>query len=159
MMTKTTSTTTQLFRKLIVAPLFFAMFFLGSTITYGQVVSEKTPEIDTNVAVPDQKSESDIYNAVEKRPEFPGGVQAFYDFIGKNYRVPKVKDLKGKVFVQFVIERDGSLTDIIVLRDIGHGTGAEAVRVLKKSPKWIPGEVNGEIVRVQYSLPINIAKN
>lgn len=96
-----------------------------------------------------------VYNAVEVRPDFPGGIQKFYDFVGKNYRAPE-EDVKGKVFVQFVVEKDGSLTDIKVMRDLGYGTGAEAIRVLKKSPKWKPGIQNGRPVRVLYSLPISI---
>ena len=96
-----------------------------------------------------------VYNAVEVKPDFPGGLQKFYDFVGKNYRAPE-EDIKGKVYVQFVVEKDGSLTDIKVMRDIGYGTGAEAIRVLKKSPKWKPGIQNGRPVRVLYSLPISI---
>ena len=64
--------------------------------------------------------------------------------------------MKGKIFIQFVVEKDGSLTDIKVMRDLGYGTGAEAIRVLKKSPKWKPGIQNGRAVRVLYSLPISI---
>ncbi len=102
--------------------------------------------------------ENAIYNTagIDVKPDFPGGIQEFYKFIGKNYKTPNVKNLKGKVFVMFVIEKDGSLTDIKVLRDIGHGTGEEAVRVLKECPKWLPGEQNGKKVRVLYSLPISI---
>ena len=96
-----------------------------------------------------------VYNAVEVRPDFPGGIQKFYDFVGKNYRVPE-EDIKGKIFVQFVVEKDGTLTDIKVMRDLGYGTGAEAIRVLKKSPRWKPGIQNGRPVRVLYSLPISI---
>ena len=103
------------------------------------------------------KNNSDVYTAVEKIPEFPGGMKAFYDFVGKNFRVPEVKDLKGKVIIQFVIEKDGSLTDIKTIRDLGHGTGEEAIRILKNSPLWIPGEQEGKKVRVLYSLPISIA--
>jgi protein TonB len=96
-----------------------------------------------------------VYNAVEVRPDFPGGIQKFYDFVSKNYRAPE-EDIKGRVFVQFVVEKDGSLTDIKVMRDLGYGTGAEAIRVLKKSPRWKPGIQNGRPVRVLYSLPISI---
>lgn len=106
----------------------------------------------------DQKIVEDntIYNAVEVKPDFPGGIQKFYDFVGKNYKVPEEEDIKGKVFVQFVVEKDGTLTDIKVIRDLGFGTGKEAIRVLKKSPKWKPGIQNGRPVRVLYSLPISI---
>jgi hypothetical protein len=93
---------------------------------------------------------------IEFKPDFPGGIKEFYNYIGQNYKVPDVKGLKGKIFVSFIIEKDGSVTDIKVLRDIGYGTGEEAVRVLKKCPKWIPGEQAGKKVRVLYSLPIAI---
>lgn len=93
---------------------------------------------------------------VEVKPDFPGGIQEFYNFIGKNYRVPNVPNLSGKVFVSFVIEKDGSVTEVKILRDIGHGTGEEAKRVLLLSPKWIPGMQQGKPVRVMYSIPLNI---
>ena len=93
---------------------------------------------------------------IEQKPEFPGGIEKFYLFVGKNYQAPEEEGLKGKVYVTFVVEKDGSLTDIKVIRDIGYGTGKEAIRVLNKCPKWLPGEQNGKKVRVLYSLPITI---
>ncbi|MEL1240904.1 energy transducer TonB [Flavobacterium flavipallidum] len=93
---------------------------------------------------------------IEVKPTFPGGINEFYQFIGKNFRTPKVEGLQGKVYVTFIIEKDGSVTDIKILRDIGYGTGEEAVRVLKECPKWNPGFQNGKAVRVLYSLPIAI---
>ena len=93
---------------------------------------------------------------IEVKPDFPGGLEKFYKYVANNYRTPEEEGLKGKVFVTFVVEKDGSLTDIKVIRDIGFGTGKEAIRVLKNSPKWVPGEQNGKKVRVLYSLPINI---
>ena len=102
--------------------------------------------------------DNSVYNTsgLDVKPEFPGGLQEFYNFVGRNYKTPKVKNLKGKVFVIFVVEKDGSLSDIKVLKDIGHGTGEEAIRVLKECPKWLPGEQNGQKVRVSYALPISI---
>ena len=97
-----------------------------------------------------------IYNAVEVKPDFPGGINKFYEFVSKNYKTPEEDGLKGKVIVTFVVEKDGTLTDIKVVRDLGFGTGKEAIRVLKKSPKWKPGIQNGRAVRVLYSLPISI---
>jgi protein TonB len=109
---------------------------------------------------PSQVVEEDnaIYNTagIEVKPDFPGGLEKFYKFVGKNFQVPDEEGLKGKVFVTFVVEKDGSLTDIKVIRDIGYGTGKEAIRVLKSCPKWNPGEQNGKKVRVLYSLPITI---
>ncbi|MFY0483220.1 energy transducer TonB [Flavobacterium sp. PLA-1-15] len=103
------------------------------------------------------KSDEEVYTNAETKPQFKGGISEFYNYIGKNYRVPEVEGLNGKVYVQFVIEKDGSLADIKIIRDIGHGTGEEAIRVLKNSPKWIPAKQNGRPVRVLYSLPISIA--
>ncbi|WP_125717679.1 energy transducer TonB [Flavobacterium ustbae] len=104
------------------------------------------------------QEDNTVYNTagIEVKPDFPGGIEKFYKFVGNNYKTPEEEGLKGKVYVTFVVEKDGSLTDIKVLRDIGYGTGAEAIRVLKKCPKWTPGEQNGKKVRVLYSLPITI---
>lgn len=104
------------------------------------------------------EEDNSIHNmaGIEVKPDFPGGLQKFYDYVSRNYRIPDEEGLNGKVFVTFVVEKDGSLTDIKVIRDIGFGTGKEAMRVLKSSPRWNPGEQNGKKVRVQYSLPITI---
>jgi periplasmic protein TonB len=90
---------------------------------------------------------------LEVQPEYPGGMAGFGNFIKKNFQYPD-EELNGKVIVTFVVEKDGTLTDIKVLRDLGYGTGAEAIRVLKKMPRWSPGEQNGRKVRCTYSLPI-----
>lgn len=99
------------------------------------------------------------FNAVEVQPTFPGGLAAFYQWVGKNYNYPqmaKEQGVSGTVYVSFVVERDGSLTDIKVIRDLKYGTGEEAQRMLKNSPKWKPGIQNGRPVRVSYSLPIKL---
>jgi protein TonB len=104
------------------------------------------------------EEDNTIYNTagIEVKPDFPGGLEKFYKFVGKNFQVPDEEGLKGKIFVTFVVEKDGSLTDIKVIRDIGYGTGKEAMRVLRSCPRWNPGEQNGKKVRVLYSLPITI---
>jgi periplasmic protein TonB len=134
---------------------------------------------DKNIAAKDQKGDKDadividqptgnaekdaevidnnIYGSagIEVQPEFPGGAAGFAKYVSKNYRTPEVEqDLKGRVFVEFVVEKDGSITDIKVARDLGFGTGAEAIRMLKNAPKWKPGVQNGKTIRVRYSLPI-----
>ncbi|MBF4470629.1 M56 family metallopeptidase [Flavobacterium sp. HJJ] len=96
---------------------------------------------------------------VDKEPEFPGGIEKFYQFIGENFKLPKTADeakLKGKIYTTFVIEKDGSLSDIKVTLDIGYGTWKETLRVLKLCPNWNPGEINNKPVRTLYSLPITI---
>lgn len=92
----------------------------------------------------------------EKKAEFIGGMNRLYEFIGENYKVPIVAGLAGKIYVTFGIEIDGSLVDIRVLRDLGYGTGKEAIRVLKMCPKWNPAEQDGKAVKSTFSLPINI---
>src|SRR5690606_12043647 len=100
-----------------------------------------------------------IFVAVEVAPTPQGGMDAFYKFIGKTYQYPQQaqeQGVSGRVLLQFVVEKDGSLTDIKVLRDLKYGTGEEAVRMLKKAPKWKPGIQNGRPVRVQFTLPIQL---
>lgn len=131
---------------------------IGKETIKGDPDAELTVEpVGTGVAAVVEEDNT-VYNTagIEVKPDFPGGMQKFYDFIGKNYQTPEEEGLKGKVYVSFVVEKDGSLTDIKVLRDIGYGTGKEAERVLRKCPKWTPGEQNGKKVRCTYSLPISI---
>jgi len=120
-------------------------------------------EINANTVTGDlsKKQENDVYTIIElsEKPNFVGGMEAFYKYIGANYKVPvevTKNKLKGRVFVQFIIEKDGSLSNIKTLRDMGYGTGDEAIRVLKESPKWTPGKVKEKPVRTMYSLPISI---
>jgi protein TonB len=101
--------------------------------------------------------EQHIFLVVENMPEFPGGEAAMYKFIGNNMdypRMAKESGISGRVFVTFVVERDGSVTDVQILRGIGGGCDEEAVRVIKMMPKWTPGKQRGKPVRVQYRMPI-----
>ncbi|MFV8369147.1 energy transducer TonB [Flavobacterium sp. LB2R40] len=132
---------------------------LGSETIKGDPDAVLTVEpVGTGTAAVVEEVDNQIYNTagIEVKPDFPGGIEKFYKFVGNNYQTPEEEGLKGKVYVTFVVEKDGSLTDIKVIRDIGYGTGKEAIRVLKKCPKWTPGEQNGKKVRVLYSLPITI---
>jgi periplasmic protein TonB len=108
------------------------------------------------------EKDNNLYNesGVEFAPEYPGGIQAFYKFIANNFYTPASKDFKGgKIYVQFVIEKDGSLVDFKVLRDAGFGTGKEAIRVLKLCEKWKAAMQNGKLVRCSYVLPISLQSN
>ena len=95
---------------------------------------------------------------LDKMPEFPGGMAKFYTYVGNNFNRPELDAEKTlRVYVSFVIERDGSITDIMVKNDPGYGLGKEAIRVLKSlKTKWIPGVLNGKAVRTAYNLPITI---
>ena len=106
----------------------------------------------------DKPEVDSIYNTVDVMPEFPGGAEAMMNYIAKNVKYPeeaKEKNISGRVFVQFVIEKDGSVSNVKVLRSIGGGCDEESVRVVKAMPKWKPGTVKGQPVRVFYNLPLN----
>jgi protein TonB len=112
--------------------------------------------MDTAKNVPYDPSR--IYTAVEKLPVFPGGFQAFYKYLAQNIHYPAsaVKDhIQGKVYVTFVVEKDGSLTDMKIMKSVSADIDAEAIRVLNSSPQWNPGSQNGRPVRVQFTVPID----
>lgn len=119
-------------------------------------------EFDPKNIKPKQQDPDAIYstNDLSEDPNFPGGLEAFHKFIGDNFITPKTPDgnkLIGKIYVTFVIEKDGNLSNFKILRDnVGHGAGEEAVRVLKTSPKWSPGIINDEPIRTLYAIPIAI---
>lgn len=95
-------------------------------------------------------------NDIDIQPDYPGGLEVFYTFFDKNFQKPNVPSLVGKIAFSFIIETDGTITNIKLLKDPGFGTGAEAERVLRLTPKWLPGKKDGKAVRVNYLLPIGI---
>jgi len=113
-------------------------------------------EIDAEVT---ETSSDQIFQSVEINPEPPGGMAEFMQWVGRNYEYPQAAmdaGVNGQVQVSFVVERDGSLTDIKVVKDLKFGTGDAAVKLLQKAPKWSPGIQNGRPVRVAYTLPIRL---
>lgn len=109
----------------------------------------------TDVPAVDNK----VYDAggVEKYPEFAGGMAAWAKFIQRNMRYPALaqeNEVQGKVFISFVVEIDGSITDVKLIKGIGSGCDEEAMRVIKKSPRWTPGQQNNRQVRVRYTMPL-----
>lgn len=99
-----------------------------------------------------------VYTVVEEQPEFPGGTQAMWDFLGRHIKYPETAskaNVQGRVFLSFVVTETGETEDIMILKGIGYGCDAEAIRVLKLFPKWKPGKQNGAPVNVKYNLPIN----
>lgn len=97
------------------------------------------------------------YEEVEVRPEFPGGNNAFMTFISSNFQMPDYDGNGGTLKIAFIIEIDGTVTNVSIVKDLGGGTGAEAKRVISMSPKWTSGETRGKKVRVLYVVPIKIA--
>ncbi|WP_029274768.1 energy transducer TonB [Pedobacter borealis] len=118
------------------------------------------PKKEAAVAVDDNK----VYDfvSIEKQPEYPGGIAKFYKYLGGAIKYPPMaqeNNVQGKVFLSFVVEKDGKLTDIQVTRGLGSGTDEEAIRVLKASPRWNPGIQNGKPVRVKYNINVNFTLN
>ncbi len=100
-----------------------------------------------------------LFQTVEIDPQPPGGMPAFMRYVGQNYDYPQEAieaEVNGQVQVAFVVEKDGGLTDMKIIRDLGYGTGEAAIRVLQSSSKWSPGVQNGRPVRVAYTLPIRL---
>jgi protein TonB len=105
----------------------------------------------------EEVEEAQIFMVVESMPEFPGGEVSLQKYLYENIKYPqmaKESGIQGRVFVTFVVEKDGSVTDVRVLRGIGGGCDEEAIRVVQNMPKWNPGKQRGKPVRVQFNLPI-----
>ena len=113
---------------------------------------------EKNVSERLQQEDTLIYEVVEQSAEFPGGMEALYKFISRNVEYPKKaskEGVNGKVYVQFTVEKDGSITDVHVVRGIGSGCDEEAVRVVKMMPEWKSGKQRGQPVRTRYKLPVS----
>lgn len=112
----------------------------------------EAPEIEE-----EEIQEEEVFLSVEENPEFPGGPAKLLEYVQKNLKYPMMareSDIQGRVFVGFVVEKDGSISNVKVLRGIGGGCDEEAVRVVQSLPKFKPGKQRGNPVRVQYTLPI-----
>lgn len=117
-------------------------------------------EIKDEVVVEEKKAPEPekIFTAVEEQPKFPGGDAELYKWLSKNIRYPEMaaqNNIQGRVTVQFVVEKDGSVGEVKIVRGRDPDLDKEAVRVVKSLPKFIPGKMNGQNVRVWYTLPIN----
>ncbi|MDI1304351.1 MAG: M56 family metallopeptidase [bacterium] len=119
------------------------------------ILKDLSKRKDISKVIPANKDKNNPITAIQQ-PEFPKGMNEFYKFMGANYKIPTELKGNGRVYIKFMVEKDGSLSEFEILRDIGFGTGEEAIRVLKLSPKWIPGKDKDKPVRVQYSLPITL---
>jgi len=185
MMTKSRSGSWAVSKLLVSIPAIFFLVLLFSAGTTGIVFAQEKKEEpkslgDSRGLSPQQTKEEQekatqekamkssqasssgeqVYNSVEKMPTFPGGDEARIDFMMKNLKYPeqaKKNGVQGKVFVTFIIDTDGSLSNVKVMRGIGAGCDEEAVRVIKLMPKWTPGLEKGKPVKVQFVLPIKFA--
>ncbi len=115
------------------------------------------PPEEVKIVAIEKPKEEEIFTAVEQNPEFPGGISEMYKFLGNNIKYPasaQRANVAGRVFVKFVVEKDGSIGNVEVLKGIGFGCDEEAIRVIKSMPKWNPGRQNGKNVRVFYNMPV-----
>ena len=120
------------------------------------VIDEPVGEAPKQAEVTEDNSIKD-FASVEVLPEFDGGMKGWGKYLQKNLKYPPIareNNITGRVIMSFVVEKNGQLTDIKVLRGIGGGCDEEAVRVLKNAPAWTPGKQNGRSVRVAYTMPI-----
>ena len=107
----------------------------------------------------DTTTDDKVYDVCEQMPTYEGGDAALLKYLGENWKLPdeyKERGIQGRMVVGFIVEKDGSLTNIKVLRAVDIAIDAEVLRVVKGMPKWIPGRQNGKRVRVRYLLPIHI---
>ena len=107
--------------------------------------------------VPPKVEETKVFDVVEQMPQFKGGDAALMDYLNKNIKYPVIAEengIQGRVVTTFVVERDGSITDVKVIKSVDPSLDKEAVRVVKAMPKWNPGKQNGSAVRVKFTLPV-----
>ena len=127
---------------------------INAEVEQNEVIEEYVaPEIEEEEVV-----EQEIFQIVEEMPSFPGGEQKLLEYVAKNTKYPQIareSGIQGRVFIGFVVEPDGSISNVKVLRGIGGGCDEEAVRVIKSLPKWKPGKQRGKAVRVSYQIPVN----
>jgi len=117
-------------------------------------------ELKQNVVQPEKpkdETENKVFDVVEQMPSFPGGQGALMQYLSSNIKYPVVAEengIQGRVIVQFVVEKDGSITDVRVMKSVDPSLDKEATRVVKSMPKWIPGKQNGSAVRVKFTVPV-----
>lgn len=121
----------------------------------GEAPPEVAPPAETKVAEVEESNEA--FLSVESMPSFAGGLNEMYKFLGKTLKYPSAaqrSNVQGRVYMSFIIEKDGSITDVQVAKSVGFGLDEEATRAVKLMPKWIPGKQNGRNVRVKFTIPV-----
>jgi TonB family protein len=116
--------------------------------------------INLNAKAQENETKTEIYTVVDEMPLFPGGQTALDNYIRTNLQYPaeaKKYNKEGTVHCSFIIEPDGSVSNVNIIRKIGYGCDEEVVRIISSMPKWVPGKKNGKNVKVQMFLPINFS--
>ncbi|WP_443702603.1 TonB family protein [Prevotella sp.] len=123
----------------------------------GGTVLKAVEEIATPEPPKQEAEQNKVFDVVEQQPQFPGGMGALNQWLGSNIKYPAMaaeNGIEGRVIVQFVVERDGSVSGVHVVRGVDPSLDREATRVVAQMPKWIPGKQNGSAVRVKYTVPV-----
>ena len=157
MMNKKRTRTTSRIKYALFAPLAAALLLVSNIEAVARTTERIAKDVVTNLTDAVEQ-EGPVFQVVEEMPEFPEGMAACMKWISDNIQYPQeAKDKKeeGRVIVQFIVERDGSLTEIKVARSVSPTIDAEAVRVVGTMPKWEPGKQRGKEVRTKYSLPVS----
>lgn len=118
--------------------------------------------VSSSGTVSEEEGSEVVFVVVESMPSFPGGDAALFKYLGDNIKYPVIAQesgIQGRVICQFVVNRDGSIVDIEVVRSVDKSLDAEAIRVIKNMPRWTPGKQRGKTVRVKYTLPVNFRLN
>ena len=125
----------------------------GNDEAEGEVLKAKEVVVDEKP----KEEETKVFDVVEQMPSFPGGDAELMKFLNTHIKYPVVAEengIQGRVVATFVVERDGSISDVKVIKSVDPSLDKEAIRVLKSMPKWIPGKQNGSAVRVKYTVPV-----
>ncbi|MEC4117612.1 energy transducer TonB [Myroides phaeus] len=134
----------------------FAIFTATTLFLTAGIATVQAQEVKKQPST-SQSYDNEVFVAVEKRAEYPGGMNAFNnDFISKFVTPKGITDSTISTIVQFVVEADGSIYDASVIKDPGHGIGQQVIQILKTMPKWSPAEHKGRKVRSQFTIPIKI---
>ena len=121
----------------------------------GEVLKAK--EVIATEPVKPKEEENKVFDVVEQMPSYPGGMGALMQYLSSNIKYPAIAEengIQGRVICTFVVERDGSITDVKIAKSVDPSLDKEAMRVVSKMPRWIPGKQNGSAVRVKYTLPV-----
>ena len=155
------------YKYLLFVPLAFALVFMTSCkrktkvqeqVMEGTKVEVKAETGEDTVQIKSAEPTDKVYQVVEQMPTFKGGDAALMKYLSENIKYPEAAEKageQGRVVVSFTVEKDGAVADVKVARSVTPTLDAEAVRVIKAMPKWVPGKQDGQLVRVRYNVPVS----
>ena len=155
------------YKYLLFVPLAFALVFMNSCKRKPKVQKQemegtrvvvKAESAEDTAQIKNAESTEKTFEVVEQMPAFPGGDAALMKYLSENIKYPEAAEKageQGRVVVNFIVEKDGAISNVNVVRSVTPTLDAEAVRVIKAMPKWVPGKQDGQFVRVKYNVPVS----